>query len=206
MQVSESLALGTPFIALHYRGCFEVGMLDSFARKFVHSTASTEPESDTLEAFDGFLQLNSDDIRYLHHGGFNGLTQAADFIENLPRSPRRETNGETAQLGYTPAIITQSLAALHPGSPIDLQWTRSTRLRTYPQCLIDCITAKYVASGRSRQAFLWGRRYSDERSADYDRALAEDPLSTRRTLFRSEDKLLIVETDAGESRLPPLNV
>jgi hypothetical protein len=204
MQVSESLALGTPFIGLHYRGCFDVDMFDSCARNFVHKTTSIEPEPDTLEAFDRFLDLGSGQMHHIHHWGFAGLTQAANFIENLPQAPRSETNGETERLGYTRAIITKSLTSLHPNSGVELQWSRATRLRNYPQCLIDSVTVGYKVGERRRQAFLWGRRYSDERSADYDRDLAEDPNSARRILFQSEDKLLILELDAGESRLPPL--
>jgi hypothetical protein len=206
MQVSESLALGTPFIGIHYRGCFAVEMLTSRAREFIHSTGSQEAEPETLQAFDRFLHLDPEEIRSLHHGGFDGLTQAADFLERLPSDPRAETTQEAAHLGYTRAAISESLTALHPGAGIDVDWVRASRLRNFPQCRIDCVTAGYTSSGRRRQAFLWGRQYAEDCYAEQDLALAQDPLSLRRILFRSEDRLLIIEKDAGESRLPPLNI
>ncbi|HKE29626.1 MAG TPA: hypothetical protein VKB88_45065 [Bryobacteraceae bacterium] len=206
MQVSESLALGTPFIGVHYRGCFSVDMLHPRARCFIHSTSTQEADPETLDAFDRFLHLNNDEIRRLHEGGFDGLRQAADFLETLPHIPRRETAQETARAGFTNEIVAQSLAAVHPGAAIEVAWTRATRLRNYPQCRIDSVTAVYTTSGRRKQAFLWGRRYSEPRFAEQDRALAEAADSGRRILFRSEDGLLILEQDAGESRLPPLNI
>lgn len=206
MQVSESLALGTPFIGIHYRGCFSVEMLHGAARNFVYSTRSVEAEAGTLEAFDRFLHLAPEEIRHLHRGGFDGLNQAAEFLESLPQRPRRDTTAETEKLGYTRAAIEQSLTGLHPGIPIRVLWSRATRLRNYPECLIDCVTAAYTASGRRRQAYLWGRRYSESRFADQDRALAEEPLSARQLLFQSENGLLVLEKDAGESYLPPLNI
>jgi hypothetical protein len=206
MQVSESFALGTPFIGVHYRGCFATKNLHSRAREFIHATSGIEADPQTLDAFDRFLQLDPAEIRTLHHGGFDGLTQAADFLESLPRTPRRETTEETAHLDYTRAAVAEGLAALHPGSNIEVDWIRATRLRNYPQCRIDFVTAGYTCSGRRKQAFLWGRRYAALCFAEQDRALAEDPCSQRCFLFRSKDGLLILEKDAGESRLPPLEI
>jgi len=206
MQVSECFALGTPFIGIYYRGCFSVELLPPRARTFIHSTPGQEADPTTLDAFDRFLRTAPEEIRSLHEGGFDGLRQAADFLEALPPTPRRETSEETARQRFTRQIVARSLAALHAGTTIDVAWTRCTRLRNYAQCRIDFVTAAYSISGRRKQAFLWGRRYAEPRFAEQDRVLAEAPDSGRRILFRSDDGLLILEKDAGESRLPPLNI
>lgn len=206
MQVSESFALGTPFIGIYYRGCFSVELLQPRARAFIHSTPSQEADPPTIDAFERFLRLEPEEIRGLHEGGFDGLRQAGDFLETLPPSPRRKTREEAARQGFTNEIVARSLAPLHAGTTVEVAWTRCSRLRNYPQCRIDSVTAGYSVSGRRKQAFLWGRRYAEPRFAEQDRILAEAADSGRRILFRSDDGLLILEKDAGESRLPPLNI
>ena len=57
MQVSECLALGTPFIGITYRGCMRPEFLCREAAEFVHTTASSVPDQATKDAALRFLHV-----------------------------------------------------------------------------------------------------------------------------------------------------
>jgi hypothetical protein len=89
MQVSECLALRTPFLAINYRGCFPVWFLPAKARRFLHTTVVTNASTVTLEAAVRLLQTSPDEMRDLHDGKFGARALVADFLERLPAGRRK---------------------------------------------------------------------------------------------------------------------
>jgi hypothetical protein len=206
MQVSECLALGTPFIGIQYRGCFSFSLLHRRARKFVHSTTSIEADRETTRVAQRFLKTSPREMASLHNNRFGGTALVADFIERLPRTPRKETTAECERLGYSREMVQAAVERLRGGAIARVHWVRATRLRNVPGGRIDSVTALYEGDGVCRQALLWGRVYHDRAAARRDSEAAAQQDSPRRVLHRSPNGLTVIELDIGEGNLPPLDV
>jgi hypothetical protein len=206
MQVSECLALGTPFIGVQYRGCFSFSVLHRRARRFVHSTTSIEADRETTRAAVRFLKTSPREMACLHDNRFGGTALVADFLERLPRTPRGETTAECERLGYSREMVQAAVEQLRGSAAARVHWVRATRLRNVAGGRIDSLTALYDEGGACRQAFLWGRTYDARTAARRDSEAATEQGSPRRVLHRSADGLTLIELDVGEPNLPPLNV
>jgi hypothetical protein len=90
MQVSECLALGTPFLAITYRGCFPVWFLPPGVRQFVYPTTTVNVSRATMDASVRLLLTSADDLRNIHDGKFVGRAVVADFLERLPAARRNK--------------------------------------------------------------------------------------------------------------------
>jgi hypothetical protein len=205
MQVSESLALGTPFIGIDYRGCFPVDSLPHRARKFVHATRTVEPDRETVKAAAKFLKTSPGKLRKLHDGQFSGVRLVADFLEAMPRTPRTSTTVECARLGYVEGVVSPALEQLTGRTDIHMRSIRSTRLRNLDGGRIDNLSVIYECGGAQRHALLWGRRYDDPAAARRDLEIARRPDSPRRLLHYSPASRVAIEVDIGEPYLPPIH-
>jgi len=88
MQVSECLALRTPFLAITYRGCFPVWFLPARVRRFVHATSTTNVSKSTMDAAVRLLHASAGEMESIHDGRFGARTTVADFLERLPAARR----------------------------------------------------------------------------------------------------------------------
>ena len=204
MQVSEALALGVPFIGVHYRGCFSPDLLDARVSQFVHATHDVRADEETVSAAMRFLHSDRSVIGRLHDGQFGAARLTADFIEGLGATGPRDTTEETARLGYGHELVFQALQALHPSRRIEyMGCIRGNRLRQTLGATLDNVTCVYEVDGIRRQAFFWGRHYPSPRFGRRMRlgsARGELP----RTLAWSKNRLSSLEPDRGEGHLPRL--
>ena len=206
MQVSECLALGTPFLGIEYRGCLHPEILHPGAARFVHGTTSVIPNRATIDSALRFLRLPRRELCDLHDGRFGAVSMVADFLEHLPIAPRRETTGESARAGYTAALLTQALASLHPDSTVCVDRVRSSRLRNLDQSTIDSIVCLYRENTIPRARFLWGRHYTTVSACKKDVETARQEHSPRRLLHVDPSQRLAIEEDAGEPVLPGITI
>ena len=206
MQVSECLALGTPFIGIEYRGCMHPEVLDREAAKFVHATSSVVPDQATKDAAMRFLGLSRERLSHLHDRRFGAVAVVADFLEQLPKRPRIETGEESSRMGYSRDLLEQALAARHPGAEIAVEHIRSSRLRNMNWGCIDSVAVLYRCSESRRAAFLWGRQYISESAALSDVDTARTAGSGRQLLLVDRERRLLIEEDAGEPILPPITI
>lgn len=206
MQVSECLALGTPFIGIEYRGCMHPEVMHREAAKFVHTTSSVLPDQATKKAALRFLQVPRESLHHLHNQRFGGTSVVADFLERLPKQPRPETMHESERLGYSREILQEALAVRHPGAEISVDRIRCSRLRNLTWGSIDSVAVFYRKLGKPRTAFLWGRRYTSEDAAQADISAAQQAGSGRQILLVDRERELVIEEDAGEPFLPPITI
>lgn len=206
MQVSECLALGTPFIGIEYRGCMHPQVLHREAAMFVHTTSSVLPDQATKEAAVRFLQVPKESMRHLHDQRFGASSVVADFLERLPKQPRPETLKESERLGYSREVLRKALAVRHPGATISVENIRCSRLRNLNWGSIDSVAVLYRGFRSARTAFLWGRRYASESVAQEDICAAQQTGSGRQVLLVDRERQLMIEEDAGEPFLPPITI
>jgi hypothetical protein len=93
MQVSECLALGTPFLGINYRGCFPLRILPKQVRRFVHATDTTQISQATVDAAVRLVQIPRDEIRGIREDKFGARAMVADFLEGLPATRRSKSAG-----------------------------------------------------------------------------------------------------------------
>jgi hypothetical protein len=206
MQVSECLALGTPFIGIEYRGCMHPEVLHREAARFVHTSASVVPDKATKEAALRFLGTPREKLRRLHDQQFGAASMVADFLEQLPKQPRAETLQESERMGYSRPRLEQALATSHSGATILVDRVRCSRLRNLNWGLIDSVVVLYRADGNAQAAFLWGRQYVSETAAQEDICVAGAEGSGRQILLVDRERRLLIEKDAGERILPPITI
>ncbi len=159
MQVSESLALRTPFLALYYRGCFSRLTLPARARRYVHSTTSTDAEPGTVRAFERLLNADPEDIAKVHDGRFDALERMAQFLEDLPKTRRPGLGRQAERWGYKKAMVAAALTQKHSGKAIEVDWIRCMRMHDMLFGRIDCLAVAYRSEGVPRFTTLCGRRY-----------------------------------------------
>jgi hypothetical protein len=112
MQVSECLALGTPFLAITYRGCFSLKLLPSPVRRFVHATDAAQIVESNMEAAVRLIHTSRDEIRSIHDGSFGARSMVADFLERLPPGRRKGTVTHILRRHRLVTLLTLSSARL----------------------------------------------------------------------------------------------
>lgn len=204
MQVSECLALRTPFLGIQYRGCFPLQFLPRAARPFVFGTHKTHATWKTQRATARLLGTSPDELCHLHDGSFGARSAVADFLERLPSTPRGQTTEECLRLGYPAAMFLEVLSKRHPDATVSIDSVRCTRLRDMQWGYIDSVVCSYTIKSQRKAIFLWARRYKSRWVAKRDLFLAGLPTSGRRVLFVSRDGLSMLEEDMGELVLPTI--
>lgn len=106
MQVSECLALRTPFLAITYRGCFPVWFLPRAVRSFVYPTTTVSPSRTTMNAARRLLRTSADDMRTIHDGRFGARAIVADFLEQLPAARRNRMSAWPIQRYRLTCMVT----------------------------------------------------------------------------------------------------
>jgi UDP-N-acetylglucosamine:LPS N-acetylglucosamine transferase len=206
MQVSECLALRTPFLGIHYRGCFPLSFLSSDMERFVYGTNRAKASKKTIEAAVRLLHTAPDELCKVHDGRFGARSAVADFLERLPPVPRPETTEECSNLGYPASVFLDVLSNRHPKVSVCIEAVRCTRLRDMDWGHIDSLVCSYTEGFRRRSIFLWGRKYHSRSAASKDIRAAALPSSGRRVLFVSQDGRAMLEEDAGEWLLPTISL
>lgn len=204
MQVSECLALRTPFVGVTYRGCFPVGLLPPAAGRFVHASPGPDPLPDVIAAARAFITADPDLLGRLHEGPLDAVARAADFLEGVTRRPRADTTAACTGQGYPIPLLEAALDARFGRGGVTVRRARCTRLRHSATSRIDAIACEFMVRERQSFAVLWGRRYDSAEAAAADLAAATAPGSSRRVLYASTEERLLIERDVGEAELPPL--
>ncbi len=211
MQISECLSLGSPFMGVHYLGCAPLFLLPKQAASFVHPVdlrdwPSAQTLNATVENAVRLMQTSRRRIRSLHNGQFGAVRRIAEFLERLPLKPRRETIGESAAMGYSPALFEEALSARYASAAIEIRTIRACRLRDLDWGHLDLVACSYRAGEVSRTENLWGRVY--QRDEDYRTELnaIANPKSNRSLFHASKHSRVLLEEAGEESLLPPLTL
>jgi len=203
-QVSECLALGTPFIGIEYRGCMHPQVLHREAAMFVHTTSSVLPDQATKEAAVRFLQVPKESMRHLHDQRFGASSVVADFLERLPKQPRRDP--ERIRRGWLLARSATKGASGQASGSNDFPSRISDAAPAQPELgSIDSVAVLYRGFGQCTDRLPLGsalmpRRASPRRTS----ALPNETGSGRQVLLVDRERQLMIEEDAGEPFLPPL--
>lgn len=206
MQVTESLSLGTPFLAIYYRGCFEPEMLPEVAADFVHVTTTTDAEPVVVQAAERFLKLERSSLHVVHDGRFDATEQAADLLQSIRREPRVVCPTEREPFGYSSGLIRSLLSACYSDDDdVQLEDFRISRIRRFSDRVLDSIVCKVRLRREASSLALWGHFHADE--AAYARALeiAEAEGTERKVIWRSSLFRFFAEVDLGERLLPPVH-
>jgi hypothetical protein len=201
MQVTESLAVRTPFLAIQYRGCFPVDYLPREVARFVHATDTVAPDARTFDAAVQFVHTSPQQLNHIHNGQFGARSRVVDFLERLPPAPR-DTREQCLQLGYSSALISKAIESIHGRVGVRLQTIRCNRLRKLDWGHLDSLVCTYTISGAQKSCLLWGRAYKSARKAKSDLRAAALPNSERRILAVDRDRYILLEEDSGQP-LPP---
>jgi hypothetical protein len=211
MQISESLAVGTPFIGVYYRGCCPLFLLPAEAQQFVHAVPvrpgeGMNPSEDDIQAAARMLRTPRSALEKLHDASQGALRIAAEYLERLPRVARSETTAESAAVGYAESLIQAAIAARHPNSKIHVRSVRSSRLREEPWGHIDALVCRYWVDERSWCCNWWGRVYqrAEEGVAEAQRVHAQLP--GRSMIWSSSDGRVLIEEMGDEAALPPIQI
>jgi UDP-N-acetylglucosamine:LPS N-acetylglucosamine transferase len=202
MQVTESLAVRTPFLAIQYRGCFPVEYLPPEVARFVHATNTVVPDLRTIKAAIRFVHTSPQELNHIHNGEFGARSRVVDFLERLPRAPR-DTREQCLQLGYSSSLILKAIAAIHGRSAVIVHAIRCNRVRKLEWGSLDSLVCSYTIGGAQKSCLLWGRAYKSARKAKPDLRAAALPNSGRKILAVNSDRCILLEEDTGQP-LPPL--
>jgi len=207
MQITECLVARTPFLGVHYRGCFPIPLIPTAAQQFVHAvypgaSPSEEPEAATLEAAVQFLRTPKTRLRRIHDGATGAVRRVADFLERLPPEPRSASH-ECAAMGYPGTLLRAALAELHGGADIQIDSLRACRLRDLDGYHVDVLVVCYWSGEKRWYEILWGWKYD---SAEEGRAAAAAARAhaEREVIYLSEDGRTFFEKALDETVLPPL--
>ena len=206
MQITEGLAARTPFLGVHYRGCFPIALIPAAARRFVHAvyprgSPDEESEAATLEAAVRLLRTPKQRLRRIHDGTTGAVRRVADFLEELPPEPR-STMRECAAMGYTETSLQLALAGLHGDAGLQIDTVRACRLRDLEGCRVDVLVVRYRSGGKRWYEILWGWKY-DSTEAGIAAAAAMRS-SGREVIYMSGDRRTIIEKAIDDAVLPPL--
>lgn len=202
MQTSECLALRTPSILVYYEGPKWTEFLPRNCESFLHVTERSEADAATIAASHRLLQIDLDRMDGLHNGRRGAAIESADFLENLPRTPRRDAWRECLRLGFTEEAILQSLKTQHPKRELSVFKLRASCLRNLKDYQVYSLLCGYYLDGERQHERWWGRLYSSRKAAKTDFREAVD--AGRHVLYFSDRKRIMIEFDVGEELLPRL--
>jgi hypothetical protein len=200
MQVSECLALRTPVVAVYHEGMTWVDTLPMLCQRFV--CVSQEADDRTVATATRLLAVRPDDMSAIHNGELGAAARTAEFLEQLPRAPRRETWADSTGLGFREERVRSALAGELGTDIFKLDVLRATYLRTVPDGELYSLVCGCRVDGSERFVRLWGRQYIGEEAVERERLAADG--SSRRVLFASPPDRLLIEADLGQQMLPPL--
>ncbi len=206
MQVTESLALRTPFIGVYYRGCFAPEALPEVARGFVHATTACEADAGTLAIAKKFLSLEESELAPVHEQDFDAIQRAAGFLEALPLRTRQVSSRELQANGYDDELVQSMVRACAPAdAPIQIEDVRCSRIRRSETSLLDCLVGNFRVGQQQRSVSLWGRFFVDDEAFAAGLSEAKQAHPTRDVVFHSKERRFFAEHDRGEKLLPPLH-
>ena len=205
MQVTESLSLGTPFIGIYYRGCFEIDELPKATERFLHATTVPRAEPATVAAAERMLRIQPADLAAVHSGGFEALQEAADFMEALPPKPRKVSSEEWTKLGYPRGFSDRLAAACLDGASFQMEDCRVSRIRRLEHEVLDSVVLNLETGGQSRSLALWTRIFNSDEKYQEESSKSRAGEDGRVLVFADPSQRCFVEYDRGERLLPPIH-
>jgi len=194
-QITESLALGTPFLGLFYETFFDPEILPPETYPYFHVTRRNGSVEETCAAARRLLARNGHAAPLPSAQAVDGIDQAIAFLEGLPRAPRTDTGPTCASLGFSGARLQQALGSAAPPSVV-----RCCRVRNMQARELYSVVAGEPGALRR----LWGSRFHSVEALRADLAAPDD--LGRRVRFVSEDPPLVLEDDLGYDALPALGL
>ena len=205
MQVTECLSLRTPVIGYYYPGYFALNFLPNEIRRFIYATDKLDSNREMLAVAKSYLNLNPDELLSVHDGELNGLSKAADFLEDLPRLRQQEKTVTAAQVGFSKTRVKAALRRLDhtSGDQIEVIRVRSTRLRLLKNWhSIYSVLCDYTVGGEQRCARLWGHTFPTFIQSILETKALVYGKSRRQFLFFSPLSRILIELDMGVEILP----
>jgi hypothetical protein len=202
MQVTECLSLRTPVIVGYHEGPTWLNLLPESSRGFAHVTSADFADDATLDAAQRFLGLPPDAMDAIHDGRFAAAAQAADFIEQLPRTPRSDTTAECLEQGFTRQALVAALRSAFPDHSVALGALRSMLLRERPDHDTFALLCDCLVDDQQRAVRLWGHRYASEGGLVQEAQAAAE--QGRKVLHVSAADRVLIEADVGQAMLPPI--
>lgn len=191
LQLSECLALGTPFLGLEYQTYYNPSDLPPVCQSMLHITSSVDAGPETVAAARRLL-AGDYSAAGVHDGGTDGILSAVRFLESLPREPRSGCGSEAAAHGFTPGRVLWALGEMGP-----VEMLRCTMVRNEPEVQIFSLVC--LVGGRTYR--LGGKRYPSLE------LLREGAAAGRRHVRGVwEEDLVLLEQDPEFHNLPPLGL
>ena len=208
MQVSECLSLLTPIIGFYFEGDFNLEMLPNVCRPFTHSTSRTDADASTLDAARRFLATAPGDMAEVHDGTLLATRSAAEFLEDLPRTPRTDVRDDCAARGLTEERLLPALRHLHPRGHLEIEAMRLSQLRRpADNHSIFSIVCHYRVDTQPRCERFWARTFALDGLRTHDEARkAADPENPRQLCYVRPEEFYLIERDVGEMCLPDFRV
>jgi hypothetical protein len=200
MQVSECLALRTPAVCVFHEGATWVDLLPELCQRYLHVAQGDEADPATVNAARRLLDVDEEELRAIHDGGFDGVERAADFLEELPTARRDAWTAATET--FPEEEVRAALQAGVGGGHVDVRLLRAMLLRSLPGAEIHALVCRCETGGDERFLRLWARRYASPWAVRRDRRAAAR--SGRRVLAASPRRRILIEADPGQALLPPL--
>jgi hypothetical protein len=158
MQVTEALSLHTPVVGYWYDDDYPAAQLPDVLRAFTHPTVRADADEATVRAARTFLRME-DGARAVHDGRLDAAAKAADFLEAVPPTPRRDASPEAARLGFTAVRMERAIRRLEPRGRLVIQQTRASHLRSMDAHDLHSVVCEYSLDGEARFVRLWGRTF-----------------------------------------------
>jgi hypothetical protein len=205
MQVTECLSLGTPVIGYFYPGYFPLNFFPNEVRRFVYVTDKLDSNREMVAVAKKYLNINPEELLSVHNGELSGLSNAADFLEDLPRLRHQEKTVSAAQLGFSKKRMKAALRRLDHtlNEKIEVRQIRSTRLRFLKNYhSIYSVLCDYSVGGEQRYARLWGHTFPTLIQAILEIKTLLYGKSRRQFLYFSPASRILIELDMGVEILP----
>ena len=201
MQVTECMALRTPVICAYHEGPTWLDLLPGACRSFVHAAEHEDADPATVAAAGRFLEVGEQAMASIHDGEFDASVRAADFLETVPASQRSEASTEAVRK-FPEKQVRAAVRKATGRRSVSVLLMRAMRLRSLPGEEVHSLVCRYTIDGAERFLRLWGHRYASGRAVK--RGRREAARSGRRVLFASPRERVLIESDLGQSMLPPL--
>jgi hypothetical protein len=155
-----------------------------------------------VEGATRLLRVTPEEMAAIHDGQLGATVKAAEFLERLPRTPRRGTWDDAVWLGFREERVRPALARELGRDSFDLDVMRATVVREKGALQMYSLLCGCRVDGEERFVRLWGRQFATVEAAERDLAEAEG--TDRRVLFASPADRILIEADLGQARLPEL--